>query len=107
MRKRSPFFKALFFCKYLRYQRGTQIENGFLTIAFVNVAIKCIKTERSKAMKELKTVIRPDRPETQKYISAQIRKRISANSVGGSKVFITEISGAMRIRIGQRGEDAH
>lgn len=30
-----------------------------------------------------------------------------ASKVGGGKLFVTEISAAMRIRTGQRGEDAH
>jgi nitrogen regulatory protein P-II 1 len=36
----------------------------------------------------------------------EIHERINTNMVGDGKVFISEISDAMRIRTGQRGEDA-
>lgn len=39
-------------------------------------------------------------------ILSDIRENISTNMVGDGKIFISEISDAMRIRTGERGEDA-
>ncbi len=36
-----------------------------------------------------------------------INERISAGMAGCGWLFVTEISASMRVRIGQRGEDAH
>lgn len=49
------------------------------------------------------TVVQDDAVED---ILKEIRERISTDMVGDGKVFISEICDAMRIRTGQRGEDA-